>query len=116
MLLHICRTKIHGCILTDKQLEYGGSIGLPKELTDASGLYPNERVQVLNLSNGTRLETYVIVEENQVGKVTLYGPAARLGEVGDKLIVLAYAWMNEEEAKAHTLVTCTVDEHNRPLS
>jgi len=115
MLFHICRSKIHGCVLTDKQLEYGGSIGLPLELVEASGLYPNERVQVLNLSNGTRLETYVIVEEDQVGKVTLYGPAARLGEVGDKLIVLAYSWMDEEEAKSHKLVTCRVDGNNRPL-
>jgi len=116
MLINVCRCKLHGCTLTHKLLHYEGSIGLSRELVDAVGLYAHERVQVLNLANGTRLETYVIVEEKDLGKVALYGPAARLGEIGDSVIVLAYAWIEEKDAEKHGIRTCRVDSQNRPLA
>ena len=77
----MCKSKIHRAKITKKELHYEGSIGVDKTLMEASGIYQNEFVQVLNVNNGARFETYVIEEQKGSGTISLYGPAAHLGEV-----------------------------------
>jgi len=114
MLRTVCRAKIHRATITDTDLDYEGSITLDEDLIKAVDICPNEMVQVLNLSNGARFETYVIPAEAGSGTVLLNGPAARLGEPGDKVIIIAYGLVTDEEAargtKPHVAI---VDEQNR---
>ena len=93
MLLNICKSKIHKVRVTKKELNYQGSIGIDKKLLNASNIFPNEVVQVLNINNGSRFETYVLEEQEGSGTIPLYGPAARLGEIGDALIILSYGFI-----------------------
>ena len=108
----VLKSKIHRASVTEANLNYEGSITLGPDLMDAADFLPYERVQVLNLNNGQRFETYVIRGDSS-GVVILNGPAARLGEVGDKVIILSYAWAEEEEAAQNTPVVVYVDEENR---
>lgn len=108
----ILKAKIHRATITEANLNYEGSLTLSPELMEAADFIENERVQVLNLNNGERFETYIIRGEGS-GVVCLNGPAARLGHVGDKIIVLTYAWVKEEEARQHTPLVVYVDEDNR---
>jgi aspartate 1-decarboxylase len=85
----MCKSKIHRASITKKSLYYEGSIGIDKKLLDAANIYSNEFVQVVNLNNGNRFETYVIEEKEGGGEIVLYGPAARLGEVGDVIIIIS---------------------------
>ena len=85
------RSKIHRATLTGTELDYEGSIAIDRNLIEAAGLLPGEQVHVLNLSNGQRLITYVIEAPAGSGTMMLNGPAARLGVVGDKVVILAYA-------------------------
>lgn len=112
--MHRCvlKSKIHRATITDADLNYEGSLTLSPELMEAADFIENERVQVLNLNNGERFETYIIKGEGS-GVVCLNGPAARLGEVGDKVIALTYAWVDEEEARRALPVVVHVDEENR---
>ena len=107
------RAKIHRAKVTGVELEYGGSITLDEELLKASGILPNERVQVLNLNNGARFETYVIKAPAGSGAVILNGPAARLAYPGDEVIVISYALVPEEEAERMRPKVVIVDERNR---
>lgn len=107
----ILRAKIHGAVITGKDLYYGGSIGIDKSLLIAGGIVPGEKVQVLNFSNGRRFETYVIEEEN--GAVVLYGPAARCGEIGDKICVISYALTDESDIGKIKPKVVLVGEDNR---
>ncbi|MFB6489817.1 MAG: aspartate 1-decarboxylase [Thermoproteus sp. AZ2] len=84
----VLRAKIHGAVVTRKNLEYEGSLTLGEDLLEASGIWPYERVEVYNINNGARFSTYVI--KGEPGAVELNGAAARLGEVGDRLIIAAY--------------------------
>ncbi|MCS7189770.1 MAG: aspartate 1-decarboxylase [Bacteroidia bacterium] len=102
MRVCLLKSKIHRAKITEVNLDYIGSLTLDKALMEAAGLLPYEQVHVLNLNNGSRIETYVIEGERGSGVVALNGPAARTGVVGDLIIVLAYAWMSEEEALRHT--------------
>ena len=99
MNVTVLKSKIHRARVTETKLNYEGSLGLDRELMEAADILPGERVQVVNLNNGARLETYVIEEEAGSGTVCLKGPAARLGQVGDEIIVISYAFMSEEEIK-----------------
>jgi len=108
----VLKSKIHRASVTEANLNYEGSITLGPDLMDAADFLPYERVQVLNLNNGERFETYIIRGDSS-GMVVLNGPAARLGEVGDKVIILSYAWAEEEEAARNTPVVVYVDEENR---
>lgn len=110
------KAKIHGVRLTGTQLDYEGSIALDRELMAAAELLPGEQVHVLNLSNAERMITYVIEAPAGSGTVMLNGPAARLGVVGDKLIILAYCAVNNAEARKLKPKIVHVDENNRPLS
>jgi len=107
------RAKIHRARVTGVELEYGGSITLDEDLLKASGILPNERVQVLNLSNGARLETYVIKAPAGSGAVILNGPAARLAYPGDEVIIISYALVPEGEAERLRPRVVIVDERNR---
>ncbi len=97
MLLQVFKSKIHRVTVTGADLNYMGSISIGKDLLDASGILEGEKVQIVNVNNGARLETYTIVGEQ--GKITLNGPAARLVEKDDVIIIVAYAYMTEQEYK-----------------
>ncbi len=99
--------------ITKKLLRYTGSIGLDKKLLDAARILPNEKVQVVNINNGARFETYAIAEKANSGIVALYGPAARLGEIGDTIVILAYGMAQPSEAKRHTMRVVHVDRNNK---
>ncbi|MCX8112284.1 MAG: aspartate 1-decarboxylase [Bacteroidia bacterium] len=101
MWVCLLKSKIHRVRITQVDLNYVGSLTLDRELMDAAGLLPHEKVHVLNVNTGARIETYVIEGERGSGIVGLNGPAARTGLVGDIVIILAYAWMSEEEAHHH---------------
>lgn len=109
----ICLSKIHGATVTQTELSYEGSITIPADLLAAANMLPNERVQIVNLSNGSRIETYVIEGPAGSGNICLNGPAARTAYVGDIVHILCYVLMSEEEARAHTLKVVHVDERNR---
>ncbi len=89
------RVKIHQAVVTGKNLFYEGSLTLDREIMEKAGLLPYEAVWVYNLNNGERFETYLI--EGEKGEVILNGASARLGEIGDKLIIVAYAYVDEGE-------------------
>jgi aspartate 1-decarboxylase len=109
----MCRAKIHRATVTECCLDYEGSLELDEALIEAAGLLPNEMIQVLNLSNGQRFETYVIKAKRGSGKVSFNGAAARMGEPGDKVIVLSTAWLPEEEARHLSPIIVRVDSRNR---
>ena len=113
MLLSICKAKIHRAVVTDADLEYEGSITIDEELLDAAGMIEYERVQVLNINTGARFETYIIKGKRGSGVICLNGAAARLVQKGDKVIIIAYAFMSPEEAKNFKPKVVLVDEKNR---
>ncbi len=99
MFIHFCKSKIAYATITEAELFYEGSITVDKDLLDAVGILPGERVEVLNINNGNRFETYTIAGESGSGVICLNGPAARLGVVSDQIIILSYALMTPEEAE-----------------
>jgi len=105
--------KIHDCTLTAANLDYRGSISIDRALLQATGIQPNEQVQVLNCNNGARLLTYAIPAAAESGAVELNGAAARWGTVGDRLLVMAYAQFSPEELERHAPTVAFVDERNR---
>ena len=113
MLVTICKSKIHRATVTEADLNYEGSIAIDRNLMNATDILPNEKVQVLNLNNGARFETYVLVAEANSGTICLNGPAARLGEMGDLLIIVSYCELEFEEAKKYKPKVIYVDEKNK---
>jgi aspartate 1-decarboxylase len=99
MIIEVCKSKIHKVTVTEANLQYVGSITIDQDLMDAANLIENEKVQVVNINNGERLETYVIRGERGTGVICLNGPAARKVAVGDVVIIMSYAQMDFEEAK-----------------
>ena len=99
MQIEVCKSKIHKVTVTEANLQYVGSITIDEDLMDAANLIENEKVQVVNINNGERLETYVIKGERGKGEICLNGPAARKAAVGDIVIIISYASMDFEEAK-----------------
>ena len=99
MLIEVLKSKIHRVKVTDADLNYIGSITLDKNLMRAANLIAGEKVQVVNVNNGERLETYVIEGAENSGEVTLNGPAARKAQKGDVIIIISYAQMEFETAK-----------------
>jgi aspartate 1-decarboxylase len=100
MFIEVCKSKIHKATITEANLQYVGSISIDEDLMDAANLIENEKVQVVNLNNGERLETYVIKGMRGSGSICLNGAAARKAEVGDVVIIISYASMDFEEAKS----------------
>ena len=109
----MCKSKIHGATITEANLKYMGSITVDEELLRAADIFPGERVQVVNLHNGSRVETYCMPGRKGSGTICLNGPAARCGEVGDAVLIISYATMNNEEAKVHKPRIVFVDEKNK---
>ena len=99
MNIEVLKSKIHRVTVTQANLEYIGSITIDEDLMEAANIIENEKVQVVNINNGERLETYVIKGERGSGCVCLNGPAARKAVVGDIVIIISYAQMDFEEAK-----------------
>jgi aspartate 1-decarboxylase len=112
MQLTMLKSKIHMATLTGTELYYQGSIAVDQDLLDAAGILPGEQVHVLNVNNGSRLVTYTISGERGSGIMELNGPAAHLGEAGDQVVVISYAQMSEEEARAYQPTVVFVDEKN----
>lgn len=115
MLLTLCRAKIHRATVTEADLNYEGSITIDRDLIDAAGLVPYEKVHVLDLNTGARIETYVIEGAAGSGTICLNGAAARLGAKGDKIIILAYGQFTPEEAEEFKPVIIYVDENNKAV-
>jgi aspartate 1-decarboxylase len=100
MLIEILKSKVHRVLITEANLNYVGSLTLDEDLMDAANLIENEKITVVNVNNGERLETYVIKGKRGSGVVCLNGPAARKGAEGDVVIIISYAQMDFEEAKS----------------
>jgi aspartate 1-decarboxylase len=100
MQIEVVKSKIHRVTVTGADLHYIGSVTIDKDLMDASNLIEGEKVQIVNINNGERLETYVIPGPRKSGEITLNGPAARKVAKGDVVIIISYATMSPEEAKA----------------
>lgn len=113
MIIQVLKSKIHRVKITQAELHYVGSITIDEDLLDAAHLIENEKVQVVNVNNGERLETYVIKGERGSGQVCLNGPAARKAAVGDIVIIISYAGMELEEAKNYKPVLIFPDERNK---
>jgi len=113
MLRKICKSKIHRARITRTALNYEGSVGIDKKLLDAANIYPNEFVQIVNANNGARFETYVIEEKESSGEIVLYGPAARLGEAGDIIIIISSVLAEANEIQKLSMKTVAVDAKNR---
>jgi aspartate 1-decarboxylase len=107
--------KIHNCTLTAANLNYVGSISIDRTLLDTAGILPYEQVQVVNANNGERLITYAIAATPNSGAIELNGAAARLGMTGDRLIIMTYAQLSQEELKTFCPTVVLVDEKNRLL-
>lgn len=112
MQISLLKSKIHRAIITEANIHYKGSITIDKTLMEAADLIEFEMVQVLNVNNGERLETYVIEGKRDSGIICLNGAAARKAVVGDEVIIVSYAIMTPEEAKTFT-PTIIFPENNR---
>jgi len=115
MTIEVMRAKIHRVTVTQAALNYIGSIQIDEDLIDAAGLVEGEKVQVVNINNGERLETYVIKGERGSGIVSLNGPAARKAQVGDIVIVIAYGRLPVEEARGFRPTVVFPDERTNKL-
>lgn len=113
MLRCLVRSKIQRLVVTDKNLKYEGSLELDSRLMRAADIVSGELVQVVNVNNGNRFETYVIPAAPASGACVLNGAAARLGEVGDEVIVMALAWLADAQARQHQVTCINVDQRNR---
>lgn len=113
MLRNLCKSKIHRATITGVHLHYEGSIAIDSKLLAAADILPNEMVQVVNVNNGARFETYVIPAKPGSGTITLNGAAARLGMPGDKIIILSTCYVDTEVIRRYRPKVVCVDERNR---
>jgi aspartate 1-decarboxylase len=115
MLIEVLKSKIHKVTVTEANLNYIGSVSIDENLMDASNIIENEKVQVLNINNGERLETYVIKGKRGSGEICLNGPAARKVTVGDVIIIMSFASMDFQEAKSFKPVIIFPDTKTNKL-
>jgi len=115
MLITMLKSKLHHAHVTQSELEYNGSLTIDQNLMDSVRLRPYEKILVANMANGERFETYAIPGERGSGIICLNGATAHKGAVGDRLIVLAFAQLSEEEVAAHKPLITVLDSKNRPL-
>jgi aspartate 1-decarboxylase len=109
----MCKSKIHRARITEANLYYQGSLTVDSDLLDAADIMAYERVQVVNVNNGERFETYTIPGKRRSGVICLNGAAARLGHVGDEIIIITYGTYNEEELKNYKPSLVLLDKDNR---
>lgn len=112
----IYKSKIQGAIVTEANLEYVGSITIDQDLLDAADIIPNERVQIVNLNNGSRVETYVIPSKKGSGTICMNGGAARWAVAGDRLLIISYAMMEAKDAAAFKPKVIFVNGKNKIVS
>ena len=112
MILNLLKSKIHCATVTEANLQYMGSITIDEALMEAAHILPNERIQVVDNNNGARLETYVIPGPKNSGVICLNGAAARCVQPGDVVIIMAYAFMTEDEARSYVPTVVMVDGQN----
>ena len=112
MTIKVLKSKIHNAIVTGHNVDYDGSIGLDASLIKAANFSVYEKVHVLNIDNGQRLETYVIEEGSGSGNICVYGAAAHLIKTGHRIIILSYASISISEAKKHRPTTIRLDTNN----
>lgn len=115
MLIEMLKGKIHRARVTQAELNYVGSVTIDRTLMDAAGILEYEKVQIADVDNGERLETYVIAGEAGSGVICLNGAAARCVSTGDKVIIMAYAQVTPEEAQSFKPKVVFVDEANHPV-
>lgn len=113
MVIEVLKSKIHRARITQTELHYVGSITLDEDLMDAANLIEHEKVQIVNINNGERFETYVIRGDRGTGMVCLNGPAARKAQLGDLVIVIGYCQMDFEAAKTFVPWQAYPNENNR---
>ncbi len=116
MLRVMMKSKLHRGVVTDANLKYMGSITIDAELMAGADLLPHEKVQVVNINNGERFETYVIAGEAGKKEICLNGAAARLVQPGDEVIIISYGWMEERELDDYRPVVIFLDENNQIIS
>jgi aspartate 1-decarboxylase len=115
MQLTMMKSKLHRAVVTQCDPDYEGSIAIDADLLDLVGILPHEQVDVLNINTGGRFTTYAIPGARGARGFGINGAAARLAQPGDRIIVVAYARMEEAEARAHTPRVAVLDDHNRPV-
>jgi aspartate 1-decarboxylase len=113
MQIEVVKSKIHRAKITQTELHYVGSITIDEAIMECANIIANEKVQVVNINNGERFETYVIKGKRGSGEICLNGPAARKAQVGDVVIVISYALMDFEKAKSFSPWLCFPDSDNR---
>lgn len=116
MQIEILKSKIHRVKVTQAELHYVGSITIDEDLMDAANMIANEKVQIVNIDNGERLETYIIKGERGTGTICLNGPAARKVQVGDTIIIISYCSMPFEDAKKYEPTVIFPDHNNKLIS
>ena len=113
MTVEMLKSKIHRAVVKQAELDYVGSITVDEELLNAAGILEYEKVQIVDINNGSRFETYTICGEPGSGMICLNGAAARCVSTGDKIIIMAYGTFDEEEARTHKPSVVFVDENNK---
>ena len=113
MQIELLKSKIHRATVTEANLHYVGSITIDAAILEAANMIENEKVQILNVNNGERFDTYIIKGESNSGVMCLNGPAARKAQVGDTIIVVSYCTMEFEEAKKYKPVVVHPNEDNK---
>jgi aspartate 1-decarboxylase len=113
MIIEVLKSKLHRVKVTQAELNYVGSITIDEDLIEAANIIPNEKVQIVNNNNGARFETYVIKGKRGSGTVCLNGATARLAQVGDIVIIMSYAYMEAEEARAYEPILIFPDVNNK---
>lgn len=116
MFVNMFKSKIHRATVTEADLDYVGSITVDGALLKAAGMLPGEKVQVANINNGARFDTYTLEGPTGSGVVCINGAAARLAQPGDKIIIISYCWLEAEEARDHNPTVVIVDDENRVVS
>ena len=111
-MLEMLRSKIHRATVTQADLHYVGSITIDADLMDAVGLHEHEKVHVFNITNGSRAETYTIRGAHGSGEIVMNGALARLAQVGDKVIILAFGFVDETEIQTHKAKIIVLDDSN----
>jgi len=115
MNIKVLKSKIHNAVVTDHNLDYDGSIGIDANLIKAARLSVYEKVHLLNIDNGKRLETYVIEEKSGSKNICIYGAAAHLIQTGQRIIILSYAAIDENEASNYKPTVVHLDKNNTNL-
>ncbi|MEZ7171577.1 aspartate 1-decarboxylase [Sporosarcina sp. OR05] len=113
MFRMMMNSKLHRATVTEANLNYVGSITIDRDLLDAAGMLPNEKVHIVNNNNGARFETYIIEGERGSGVICVNGAAARLVQPGDIVIIISYVYVTNQEAATHEPTVLLMDEKNR---